>query len=69
MWVYSIWPKVKHKLVKRPSHADKFEGRQTASGEKYKHSKLTAAHKTLPFGTIVKVYKSEQRIKCRSNYK
>ncbi len=36
-------------------YADKFEGRQTASGEKYRHSKLTAAHKTLPFGTIVKV--------------
>lgn len=36
-------------------YADKFEGRPTASGEKYKHSKLTAAHKTLPFGTIVRV--------------
>ncbi len=36
-------------------YADKFEGRLTASGEKYKHSKFTAAHKTLPFWTIVKV--------------
>ncbi|MCI0751182.1 MAG: septal ring lytic transglycosylase RlpA family protein [Flammeovirgaceae bacterium] len=36
-------------------YADKFEGRPTASGQKYKHSKLTAAHKTLPFGTVVKV--------------
>ena len=36
-------------------YADKFEGRPTVSGEKYKHSKLTAAHKTLPFGTRVKV--------------
>ena len=36
-------------------YADKFEGRPTASGEKYKHSKLTAAHKTLPFGTKVLV--------------
>ena len=36
-------------------YADKFEGRPTASGEKYKHSKYTAAHKTLPFGTIVRV--------------
>ncbi len=36
-------------------YADKFEGAPTASGEKYKHSKLTAAHKTLPFGTKVKV--------------
>jgi rare lipoprotein A len=36
-------------------YADKFEGTPTASGEKYKHSKLTAAHKTLPFGTKVKI--------------
>lgn len=36
-------------------YADKFEGRPTASGEKYKHNKLTAAHKTLPFGTKVRV--------------
>jgi rare lipoprotein A len=36
-------------------YADKFEGHPTASGEKYKHNKLTAAHKTLPFGTVVRV--------------
>jgi rare lipoprotein A len=36
-------------------YADKFVGRTTANGEKYKHNKLTAAHKTLPFGTILKV--------------
>jgi rare lipoprotein A len=36
-------------------YADKFEGAPTASGEKYRHGKLTAAHKTLPFGTKVKV--------------
>ncbi|HEX7366382.1 MAG TPA: septal ring lytic transglycosylase RlpA family protein [Pelobium sp.] len=36
-------------------YADKFNGRKTASGEKFRNSKLTAAHKTLPFGTKVKV--------------
>lgn len=36
-------------------YADKFEGHLTANGEKYKHSKLTAAHRTLPFGTKVRV--------------
>lgn len=36
-------------------YADKFEGTPTASGEKYHHNKMTAAHKTLPFGTRVKV--------------
>ena len=36
-------------------YADKFEGRKTASGAVFKQNKLTAAHKTLPFGTKVKV--------------
>jgi rare lipoprotein A len=36
-------------------YADKFEGRKTASGEIYRHSLLTAAHRTLPFGTTVRV--------------
>lgn len=36
-------------------YADKFEGHPTASGQKYHHNKLTAAHKTLPFGTKVKI--------------
>lgn len=36
-------------------YADKFEGRKTASGEIYKRSKLTAAHRSLPFGTKLKV--------------
>jgi len=34
---------------------DKFEGRTTASGEIFSQSKLTAAHKTLPFKTKIKV--------------
>ena len=36
-------------------YADKFKGRRTASGEKFRQYKLTAAHKSLPFGTKVKV--------------
>ena len=36
-------------------YADKFEGRKTASGDKYDHDKATAAHRHLPFGTKVKV--------------
>lgn len=36
-------------------YADKFEGTETASGEKYRHNKMTGAHKTLPFGTRVRV--------------
>jgi rare lipoprotein A len=36
-------------------YAGKFHGRRTASGERYSRHKLTAAHRTLPFGTLVKV--------------
>lgn len=36
-------------------YADKFEGTPTASGEKYRHNRMTAAHKSLPFGTKVRV--------------
>ena len=36
-------------------YADKFQGRRTASGELYDRNKLTAAHKTLSFGTMVRV--------------
>jgi rare lipoprotein A len=36
-------------------YADKFDGHPTASGEKYRHNKLTGAHKSLPFGTKVRV--------------
>lgn len=33
----------------------KFAGRKTASGERYNPNAMTMAHKTLPFGTKVKV--------------
>jgi len=36
-------------------YGKKFHGRRTASGERYSKHKLTAAHKTLPFGTLVRV--------------
>lgn len=36
-------------------YAHKFHGRKTSSGEVYDMHKLTAAHRTLPFGTQLKV--------------
>src|SRR5687767_8980161 len=36
-------------------YADKYHGRPTASGEIFDTGKLTAAHRSLPFGTTVKV--------------
>lgn len=36
-------------------YSDVFQGKKTASGELYDREKLTAAHKTLPYGTRIKV--------------
>jgi rare lipoprotein A len=36
-------------------YSDRLGGRKTASGQVFDPSKLTAAHPTLPFGTMVKV--------------
>lgn len=36
-------------------YAKKFEGRKCSSGQRFRHDSLTAAHKTLKFGTKVKV--------------
>jgi rare lipoprotein A len=36
-------------------YGDEFNGRRTANGEVYDHTDFSAAHRTLPFGTILKV--------------
>lgn len=36
-------------------YAAKFDGRRTASGEIFRNSDMTAAHRTLPFGSQVRV--------------
>jgi rare lipoprotein A len=36
-------------------YSQDFQGRKTADGETFDNSKLTAAHRTYPFGTIVRV--------------
>ena len=36
-------------------YSKKFDGRRTASGEKYSNTAYTAAHKTLPFKTLIRV--------------
>lgn len=36
-------------------YARKFEGRRTTSGHRYHPDKLTAAHQSLPLGTVVRV--------------
>jgi rare lipoprotein A len=36
-------------------YGSKFQGRKTASGEKFNNGAMTAAHRTAPFGTRMKV--------------
>ncbi len=50
-------------------YSDSFNGKQTANGEKFNNKDLTAAHKTLPFGTKVKVLnpKNGKSVKVRIN--
>ena len=48
-----------YKLHKRKAHAsyyaNKFNGKRTASGERFHNNKLTAAHKKFPFGTKLRI--------------
>jgi len=57
-----VKPSIMHKnhrgFVQRGTAAwygAKFHGRKTSSGERFDMNKLTAAHRTLPFNTAVKV--------------
>lgn len=67
-------------LVRQASHRDpsagvatyyasRFIGRRTMSGERYDPNKLTAAHATLPLGSVVRVHndKTEQDVVVRIN--
>lgn len=42
-------------------YSDRLAGRPTASGEPYVPSGMTAAHRSLPFGTIVEVAREDGR--------
>ncbi|MFK7937510.1 MAG: septal ring lytic transglycosylase RlpA family protein [Saprospiraceae bacterium] len=46
-------------------YSDSFQGRKTASGERYDIGKLTAAHKSLPFGTIIKITRLDNKKSVR----
>lgn len=50
-------------------YGKKFAGRKTASGEAFNPEALTMAHKTLPFGTLVKVTnpKNNKNVTLRVN--
>ncbi|MBN2595731.1 MAG: septal ring lytic transglycosylase RlpA family protein [Marinifilaceae bacterium] len=54
-------PNEQAQIGKASFYADRFEGKRTACGEKYHHENYTAAHRSLPFGTWVKVVNLENK--------
>ncbi|MFB2537812.1 MULTISPECIES: septal ring lytic transglycosylase RlpA family protein [unclassified Acinetobacter] len=50
-------------------YGGRFHGRLTANGERYNMNELTAAHRTLPFGTLVRVtnLRNNQSVNVRIN--
>ena len=49
-------------------YADSLAGNHTASGEIYRPGELSAAHRTLPFGTVVDVVRDDGRwVRVRVN--
>jgi rare lipoprotein A len=61
-------PKI-HEKGSASFYADSFQGKRTANGERFNQKKKSAAHKTLPFGTKVKVtnLKNGKSVKVRIN--
>lgn len=51
----SAWKPIYRDTGMASYYAQKFEGRRTANGERYRKKYFTAAHRNLPFGTLVKV--------------
>lgn len=58
-----------HSTGKASFYGNKFNGRKTASGERFDNSKYTAAHKKLPFGTVIVVENvaNKKRVTVRIN--
>jgi len=65
----SVVPEEKHEIGVASWYGEEFQGNETASGEIYDLNGLTAAHLTLPFGTIVRVtnLKNNKNILLRIN--
>ena len=53
--IVNLKTKLFKKNVEASHYSDKLNGRRTASGQVFSNKKYTAAHKTLKFGTKVKV--------------
>jgi rare lipoprotein A len=54
-------PAASHQQGLASFYSDRLAGRRTAAGEPYDPRALTAAHRTLPFGSIVDVVRADGR--------
>ncbi len=65
----SVEPKNENFSGKASWYGSEFEGSSTASGETFSSNKLTAAHRSLPFGSIIEVtnIKNDKKVKVKIN--
>ena len=61
----SVEPKNENFSGKASWYGSEFEGSSTASGETFSSNKLTAAHRSLPFGSIIEVTNLENNKKVK----
>lgn len=54
--IFAIFTAVAQTKGDATYYGNKFQGRLTSSGERYHKDSLTCAHRTLPFGTLLKVH-------------
>lgn len=54
--IFAIFTAVAQTKGDATYYGNKFQGRFTSSGERYHKDSLTCAHRTLPFGTLIKVH-------------
>jgi len=60
-FLFSAFVQQKQEVGKAGYYADSLHGRKTASGEKYDKYEFTCAHKTLAFGTKVRVTRLDNK--------
>ena len=61
MLLNAFVPNQSEEFGKANYYSDSLHGRKTASGEKYDKNELTCAHKSLPFGSKVKVTRLDNK--------
>jgi rare lipoprotein A len=56
---YATAPAISNLEGEASYYSDRLAGHKTASGERYRPALLTAAHRTLPLGTVLRVTRSD----------